>query len=112
MEVVSLAKGGEVFVNKMPVCRIEDLAITMVEELAPHYGYDPRDVPIRSSAPSPGRSLRRVDERGGDQAHHRTAAALRHRAGVPLQLPHVDYDYRTCSTGGPSSPTIRAPQRP
>ena len=31
MDAVFLAKGGEVFVTKMPVCRIEDLAGVMVE---------------------------------------------------------------------------------
>ena len=32
-----LAKGGEVFVTKMPVLRVGDLAEVMIEELAPQY---------------------------------------------------------------------------
>jgi hypothetical protein len=38
----------------MPVCRIEDLVVTMVEELAPRYGFDPQDVPIQVIGASPG----------------------------------------------------------
>jgi len=41
-----LAKGGEVFVTKMPVIRIKDLAVSMIEELAPHYGYNPHDIRV------------------------------------------------------------------
>jgi FlaA1/EpsC-like NDP-sugar epimerase len=54
MEVLFMAQGGEVFVTKMPVCRIEDLVITMVEELAPRYGFDPQNVPIQVVGASPG----------------------------------------------------------
>ena len=39
--------GGEVFVTKMPVFRIGDLAEVMVEELAGRYGHDPKDVEIK-----------------------------------------------------------------
>lgn len=46
LDSVFMAKGGEVFVTKMPVARIADLASVMVQELAPHYGYDPADVRI------------------------------------------------------------------
>jgi FlaA1/EpsC-like NDP-sugar epimerase len=35
LESVTLMRGGEVFVTKMPVVRIADLAQTMIEELAP-----------------------------------------------------------------------------
>lgn len=54
MDSVFLAQGGEVFVTKMPVVRIEDLAQVMVEELAPQYGYDPAEVEIRLIGAKPG----------------------------------------------------------
>jgi len=41
-----LARGGEVFVTKMPVIRIQDLAQVMIDELAPQYGYRPEDIKI------------------------------------------------------------------
>lgn len=46
MESVFLARGGEVFVTKMPVIRIADLASVMIEELAPSYGFDPQRIKI------------------------------------------------------------------
>jgi FlaA1/EpsC-like NDP-sugar epimerase len=41
-----LARGGEIFVTKMPVARIGDLAEIMIEELAPTYGKKPGDIQI------------------------------------------------------------------
>ncbi len=46
MDSVFLARGGEVFVTKMPVVRIADLAAVMIEELAPRYGFDPARVRV------------------------------------------------------------------
>jgi FlaA1/EpsC-like NDP-sugar epimerase len=54
IDAVFLAKGGEVFVSKMPVCRIADLAILMIEELAPRYGRAPKDIAIQVVGPKPG----------------------------------------------------------
>jgi FlaA1/EpsC-like NDP-sugar epimerase len=51
------AKGGEVFVTKMPVIRIEDLAIAMIEILAPKYGRDPNEVNIKEIGTKPGEKL-------------------------------------------------------
>jgi FlaA1/EpsC-like NDP-sugar epimerase len=42
-----LALGGEVFVTKMPVIRIQDLATVMIAELAPRYGYRPENIEIK-----------------------------------------------------------------
>ena len=39
--------GGEVFVTKMPVMRIVDLAQAMIKLLAPAYGLDPQKIPVR-----------------------------------------------------------------
>jgi len=41
------AKGGEVFITKMPVIRIQDLAEVMVDELAQHHGFSPSDIEIK-----------------------------------------------------------------
>lgn len=57
MDSVFLARGGEVFVTKMPVVRIEDLAHVMVEELAPRYGVAPGDVEIRIIGAKPGEKM-------------------------------------------------------
>ena len=52
-----LARGGEVFVSKMPATRIPDLARVMVEELAPAYGYDPAKLEIQEIGAKPGEKL-------------------------------------------------------
>ncbi len=51
------AKGGEVFVTKMPVIRIEDLAKAMIEELAPLYDLEPKDIKICEIGSKPGEKL-------------------------------------------------------
>ena len=50
----SLAHGGEVFITKMPVVRIKDLAQVMIDEMAPGFGHDPASVEIREIGAKPG----------------------------------------------------------
>jgi len=52
-----LAQGGEVFITKMPVVRIEDLAYSMIEALAPAYGYKPSEIGITEIGVKPGEKL-------------------------------------------------------
>lgn len=52
-----LAKGGEVFITKMPVVRIMDLAKAMIELLAPVYGYDPDQIEISLIGAKPGEKM-------------------------------------------------------
>jgi FlaA1/EpsC-like NDP-sugar epimerase len=46
LQSVLISSGGEVFVTKMPVVRIPDLAEAMIKILAPRYGHDPKDIKI------------------------------------------------------------------
>jgi FlaA1/EpsC-like NDP-sugar epimerase len=105
MEVVGLAKGGEVFVTKMPVCRIEDLAITMVEELAPRYGYDPQAVAIRVIGPKPGEKY--YEELMNEEEIRRTIELERHFVIVPAFRPNcrrVEYTYPNMLDQRPEQP--------
>ena len=52
-----LAKGGEVFITKMPVVRIEDLANAMIMELAPRYGYEVNNIELSEIGIKPGEKL-------------------------------------------------------
>jgi FlaA1/EpsC-like NDP-sugar epimerase len=54
---MELACGGEVFVTKMPVVRIVDLAETMVKILAPLYGKNPLDIEIAVIGAQPGEKI-------------------------------------------------------
>ena len=51
------AQGGEVFITKMPVVRIEDLAYAMIQELAPIYGRDPSSIKVVEIGTKAGEKL-------------------------------------------------------
>ncbi len=51
------ARGGEVFVTKMPVVRIEDLARAMIEDLAPRYGHQADAIEFAEIGVKPGEKL-------------------------------------------------------
>ncbi|ABR56014.1 polysaccharide biosynthesis protein CapD [Methanococcus aeolicus Nankai-3] len=53
----TLAKGGEIFILKMPSVKIKDLIEVVVEELAPKYGYDPEEINIKIIGKRPGEKL-------------------------------------------------------
>lgn len=57
MNSAPLARGGEVFVTKMPIARIVDLARVMIEELAPYYGYQADEIPVKIIGSKPGEKL-------------------------------------------------------
>ena len=52
-----IAKGGEVFVVKMPVIRIADLAAVMIDILAPRFGHRPEDIQIMEIGAKAGEKL-------------------------------------------------------
>lgn len=57
IDSAKLAKGGEVFVTKMPVIRIMDLASVMIQALAPSYGHRPEDIDIVKIGAKPGEKM-------------------------------------------------------
>jgi len=70
LKSVLIAKGGEVFVTKMPVVRIPDLAEVMIEILAPKYGFNPDDIDITEIGSKPGEKL--YEELMSDEEVHRS----------------------------------------
>ena len=57
IDSAALARGGEVFVTKMPVIRILDLAEVMIRELGPRYGHQPEDIEIKVIGTKPGEKM-------------------------------------------------------
>jgi len=57
MECLPLAQGGEVFVSRMPVVRVDDLAHVMVDLLAPIHGRASKDIEVREIGAKPGEKL-------------------------------------------------------
>jgi len=52
-----LARGGEVFITKMEVARISDLAEVMIKELAPRFHRNPEEIEIVVTGPRPGEKM-------------------------------------------------------
>lgn len=52
-----LAKGGEIFILKMPVVRIGDLVDIMIEEFADRYGRKRKDIQRVITGPRPGEKM-------------------------------------------------------
>jgi len=57
LEAGRLARGGEVFITKMPVVRIPDLAQVMIDELASRYGKVPSKVKTAVIGAKPGEKM-------------------------------------------------------
>jgi FlaA1/EpsC-like NDP-sugar epimerase len=57
LHAAEIMAGGEVFVLKMPVLRIADLAAVLIQNLAPRHGHDPRSIPLIEIGPHRGEKL-------------------------------------------------------
>jgi FlaA1/EpsC-like NDP-sugar epimerase len=94
MESVHLARGGEVFVTKMPVVRIIDLAHVMIAELAPRYGHDPTLIEIETIGSKSGEKLH--EELMSEEETRRTMELERYFAVIPAfktVYGSIRYDY-------------------
>jgi FlaA1/EpsC-like NDP-sugar epimerase len=92
MESIFLARGGEVFVTKMPVVRIEDLAFVMVNELAPRCGFDPGEIEIKVIGSRPGEKM--YEELMNEEEIRRTVELPDYFVVLPaFQAVYQDIDY-------------------
>lgn len=57
LRAAEIARGGEIFVLKMDGARILDLAQAMIDELAPRYGRNSKDIKIQVTGTRPGEKL-------------------------------------------------------
>jgi FlaA1/EpsC-like NDP-sugar epimerase len=94
MESTFLARGGEVFVTKMPVVRIADLASVMRDLLAPCYGHEPEQVEIKVIGPKAGEKL--YEELMNDEETRRTIELERYFVVLPAfrsASSNIEYAY-------------------
>jgi FlaA1/EpsC-like NDP-sugar epimerase len=94
LDSVFLAKGGEVFVTKMPVVRIEDLAHVMIEELGPVHGHVPESIEVDVIGAKPGEKF--YEELMNNEESRRTVEIPEYFAILPAfkSLYHdIDYSY-------------------
>jgi FlaA1/EpsC-like NDP-sugar epimerase len=105
MESVFMARGGEVFVTKMPVVRIADVARVMVEELAAAYGHRPEDVQVVNVGTKPGEKL--YEELMNEEEVRRTVELTRYFVVTPAfqaVYQNIDYTYE----GAVPTPVVEA----
>jgi FlaA1/EpsC-like NDP-sugar epimerase len=81
LESLLLGNGGEVFVTKMPIINIIDLAEIMVEILAPKYGYDPKKIKIKTIGKRPGEKI--YEELTNDEEIRRTIEMEKYLCIIP-----------------------------
>lgn len=90
----TIALGGEVFITKMPVIRIRDLAEVMIKELAPVYGHNPDDIEIIIIGSKPGEKM--YEELMNHEETRRTLELEKYFAVLPAfssLYRDVEYDF-------------------
>jgi FlaA1/EpsC-like NDP-sugar epimerase len=86
------AYGGEVFITKMPIIRIVDLAEVMRSELAPKYGYSIDDIDIVEVGVKPGEKL--YEELMSDEETRRSLELEQYFSVLPaFRAVYKDIDY-------------------
>lgn len=94
IDSAEFARGGEVFITKMPIIRIVDLAAVMIEELAENAGYAPDDIKVTIIGTKPGEKL--YEELMSDEETRRACELTKYFAVLPAfrgMYRKVDYDY-------------------
>jgi FlaA1/EpsC-like NDP-sugar epimerase len=111
-ESTFMAVGGEVFVTKMPVLRIEDLARVMIEELAPRHDLDPARVEVEVIGTKPGEKM--YEELMNDEEIRRSLELDRYFVVKPAfdVSAGADYVYEGMVAEGKSRPYNSAQEVP
>lgn len=103
------ARGGEVFITKMPVIRIEDLAKVMIEIVAPYFGHDPASIELNIIGCKPGEKL--YEELMSDEETRRTVELEQYFSVLPAfrsLYREIDYDYPGILSENVDKPYISA----
>ncbi len=54
LHLSAIMEGGELFVLKMPMMKLQDLVDVLIEEVAPRHGLDPQSITTTVTGPRPG----------------------------------------------------------
>jgi len=113
IDSATLARGGEVFVTKMPVVRVKDLARAMIAELAPGYGKTPEDVEIVEIGAKAGEKL--YEELMSQEEMRRAVDLRRYFSILPAfrGIYHeISYDYGDLVSDRVLNPYVSANEAP
>jgi FlaA1/EpsC-like NDP-sugar epimerase len=94
LKAAELARGGEVFVTKMKVMRIEDLATAMIDLLAGKFGHSPEKIKIKEIGSKAGEKL--YEELMSEEETRRTMELEEMFSVMPAfrgVYKNIDYDY-------------------
>lgn len=108
-----LARGGEVFITKMPVVRIEDLAKAMIAELAPIYGMAADAIELTEIGTKPGEKL--YEELMSPEETRRALELQRYFSVLPAfrGIYHdIQYDYPDLVSSEVTNPYVSAEETP
>lgn len=111
LESAELSKGGEVFITKMPVARIKDIADVMIEELAGRYGYSPADIKTEVIGVKPGEKL--YEELMSDEETRRSIELNSYFSVLPAfrgLYTTIDYNYSGIVDEDVTNPYISSEQ--
>ncbi|MDZ7804385.1 SDR family NAD(P)-dependent oxidoreductase [Thiohalophilus sp.] len=109
IDSAELARGGEVFITKMPVVRIEDMATAMIRILAPHYGHKAKDIDVTVIGAKPGEKL--YEELMSDEETRRSVELTNYFAVLPAFrgiYQDIAYDYENIVSEAVTNPYISA----
>ncbi len=113
IDSAGLARGGEVFITKMPVIRIADLARVMIDELAPRYGHIPEKIAINEIGTKPGEKL--YEELMSQEETRRTVELSDYFAVLPAfrGIYHdINYEYPDLVSNTVTNPYLSAEEKP
>ena len=106
------AKGGEVFITKMPVINIKKLAEAMINELSQKYGYDKSKVKIKEIGCKPGEKL--YEELMSDEETRRSVELEQYFSVLPAFrsiYTNIGYEYDDMVSDNVVNPYISASEK-
>jgi FlaA1/EpsC-like NDP-sugar epimerase len=109
IDSAQVARGGEVFITKMPVIRIQDLATAMAQELASRYGYESSTIKTKIIGTKPGEKL--YEELMSDEETRRSVELSRYFVVLPAfrGIYHdINYSYQDLISDEVSNPYVSA----
>ncbi|MDA8387053.1 MAG: polysaccharide biosynthesis protein [Nitrospiraceae bacterium] len=113
LKALTRAKGGEVFVTKMPVARIADLADVLIEAMAPRFGHKPYGIRTVEIGAKPGEKL--YEELMSDEEVSRSMELKDMFVITPAFksiYQSIDYSYSDVVSTGLSKSYVSATEKP
>ncbi len=113
IDSAAYAQGGEVFITKMPVIRITDLADVMIEALAGNFGHDPAQIDKKVIGIKPGEKL--YEELMSAEETRRAVELPRYFAVLPAfrgMYRDIPYDYADKISDTVTNPYVSSDETP